>query len=89
MPNKHQSKFWINLISGLALISLGTLSILYGSFAKEHHTDWLFFGLVALVSINGGLLLFGSAIVHKVKADLINRDFKRKRKEKIAIEEEL
>ncbi len=89
MPNKHQNKFWINLISGLVLISVGILSILYGSFAKEHHTDWLFFGLVALIATNGGLLLFGSSIVHKVKSDLINRDSKRKRREKIPVEEEM
>jgi len=35
--------------------------------------DWIFWALISAVTINAGLLFLGSALIHKVKADLIRR----------------
>jgi hypothetical protein len=73
MTNKHEKKFFINILIGMILTSGGIASIVYSTFTKENHNDWIFWAAIPIVAINAGLLFMGSAVIHKVKADFIRR----------------
>ncbi|MGZ5222128.1 MAG: hypothetical protein ACXWV6_02645 [Chitinophagaceae bacterium] len=73
MTNKHEKKFLINMMIGFILTTSGISSIIYSAFTDEHKMDWIFWAAISAVAINAGLLFLGSALIHKVKADLIRR----------------
>lgn len=73
MASKHDSKFIIYIILGLLLITSGIIAICYGSYRQNHPDDWIFWACVSVVTINSGLVFFGSSLIHKVKSDLIRR----------------
>ncbi len=73
MSNKHEKKFLINMMIGFILTTSGISSIIYSAFTDEHKMDWIFWAAISAVAINAGLLFLGSALIHKVKADLIRR----------------
>jgi len=73
MSNSHEKKFVINILIGLVFTTLGVSSIIYACFTKENQNDWIFWATIPVILINTGLLFIGSAVVHKVKADLIRR----------------
>ena len=73
MTNKHEKKFLINMLIGFILTTSGISSIIYSAFTDEHKMDWIFWAAISAVAINAGLLFLGSALIHKVKADLIRR----------------
>jgi len=73
MNNKHLRKFILNILIGLLFTTGGIFSIVYASFTKTNHEDWIFWAVIASIAINAGLLFIGSGVVHKVKADLIRR----------------
>lgn len=73
MTNKHEKKFVINMLIGFILTTGGISAIIYSSFTDEHKLDWMFWAGISAVAINAGLLFLGSALIHKVKADLIRR----------------
>ncbi len=73
MSNKHEKKFLINMLIGFILTTSGISSIIYSAFTDEHKMDWIFWAAISAVAINAGLLFLGSALIHKVKADLIRR----------------
>jgi uncharacterized membrane protein len=69
----HKKKFIINLLIGFVLITGGLLVISYLPFLKTQSEEWYLVTFAIIILINGGLLFLGSALVHKVKADLIRR----------------
>jgi uncharacterized membrane protein YfcA len=73
MTNKHEKKFIINMLIGFILTTSGISAIIYSAFTDEHEMDWIFWAAISAVAINAGLLFLGSALIHKVKADLIRR----------------
>lgn len=73
MSSSHQDKFITKLLIGIGLITASIFVILYACFNRTDNQDWYFWGIVASVGMTVGLLLMGSAFVHKVKADLIRR----------------
>lgn len=74
MSNTHERKFVINLLIGLTFTTAGIFSIIYACFTQQQNQhDWLFWAVIPVILINAGLLFIASAVVHKVKADLIRR----------------
>lgn len=74
MSNKHEKKFIINLLIGLLFTTTGISSIIiYSAYINVHKIDWYLWAVIPVVTINAGLLFLGSALIHKVKADLIRR----------------
>jgi hypothetical protein len=73
MTNRHRQKYISRLLVGLGFITVGLLAICYISFIKSKPTEWYLWAFASVVLINAGLLALGSAIVHKVKADLIRK----------------
>jgi heme/copper-type cytochrome/quinol oxidase subunit 3 len=61
------------MLIGLAFTSLGIVTIVYASFTQKNNQDWVFWAIIPLVAINTGILFISSAIIHKVKADLIRK----------------
>jgi hypothetical protein len=61
------------MMIGFILTTSGISSIIYSAFTDEHKMDWIFWAAISAVAINAGLLFLGSALIHKVKADLIRR----------------
>lgn len=73
MNKKHEKKYTINMVIGFILTTIGISTIVYIAFADDPKFDWVFWAIVSALVINAGLLFLGSALVHKVKADLIRR----------------
>lgn len=73
MGNKHERKFFVNMLIGLIFTTGGVFSIVYSCFMRSQQQDWVFWAIIATIAINSGLLFLGSGVVHKVKADLIRR----------------
>jgi uncharacterized membrane protein HdeD (DUF308 family) len=73
MSNTHQDRYITKLLLGFAFITGGILLIFYTTFERARQDDWYLWGIIASVSINLGLYFLMSAIVHKVKSDLIKR----------------
>ena len=61
------------MLIGFILTTSGVSAIIYSSFTDEHKMDWIFWAAISAIAINAGLLFLGSALIHKVKADLIRR----------------
>jgi uncharacterized membrane protein HdeD (DUF308 family) len=85
MSNQHEKKFVINMFLGLLFTTAGIASIIYSTFNKENQHDWIFWAIIPIITINTGLLFMGSAIVHKVKADLIRRQKSKSRTDRSEI----
>lgn len=74
------------MLIGFALTTGGISSVIYASFTDEHKNDWIFWAAISAVAINAGLLFLGSALIHKVKADLIRRQKQKSKTEKPILE---
>jgi uncharacterized membrane protein HdeD (DUF308 family) len=72
MPNSHKEKYVSKLLIGICFITAGVLLMFFVNLTR-HHDDWYFWGILSAVAFNTGILLVGSAFVHKIKADLIRR----------------
>jgi hypothetical protein len=73
MAKPHKKKYFYNLVLGFAAVSAGIFLILYSTFEKSTVTDWYFWAVIASAVICLGLYFLLTAIVHKIKADLIKR----------------
>lgn len=73
MSNTHQEKFITKLLIGIAFITAGIFIILFAAFEKTEKQDWYFWGILSALAFNVGVVLVGSAYVHKMKSDLIKR----------------
>ncbi len=72
-PNNHREKYFAKLFSGFIAVTAGIFSIVYACFEKTKTTDWYFWAGIASILICTGLYFLTSAVVHKVKSDLIRR----------------
>jgi hypothetical protein len=86
MTNKHEKKFIINMLIGFILTTGGVSSVIYACFTGEQKMDWIFWASISAVALNAGLLFLGSALIHKVKADLIRRQKQKLKSDKPAID---
>lgn len=86
MTNRHRQKYITRLLVGLGLTSGGILVILYTSFLKDKQQEWFVWAGASIALVNGGLLLLGSAIVHKVKSDLIRKQKQKEQTKKYEFE---
>jgi uncharacterized membrane protein HdeD (DUF308 family) len=77
MANPHKEKYISKLLIGIGLTTAGVFVILYASFERGQKEDWYFWGIIASLAINAGIILLGSAFVHKIKSDLIRRQKQR------------
>ena len=74
MPsNNHREKYTTKLLLGFVSVTAGVFAIMYACFVKAHINDWYFWAIIASVLICLGLYLLMSAVVHRIKADLIRR----------------
>lgn len=73
MSNSHRQKYITRLLMGLGFVTGGVLVLAYISLVKSRPNEWYVWVFAATVLINGGLLCLGSAVIHKVKSDLIRR----------------
>ncbi len=83
MSNTHEKKFIINTMLGLILTTGGISAIIYAAITKPNEQDWVFWAIISAISFNAGLLFLGSAVIHKVKADLIRRQKSKPRPDKM------
>lgn len=58
---------------GFLIISVGIWVITYSTSSRPHE-EWRVWTTVAIVVLNLGLAILGSAFVHKVKSDLIRKE---------------
>lgn len=72
MSNTHRDKYITKLLVGIGFTSAGIFLILFACFTRQKD-DWYFWGLLSAVAVNTGLIMVGSAYVHKIKSDLIRR----------------
>lgn len=77
MSNSHQEKFITKLLMGIAFVTVGIFIILFAAFEKGQKQDWYFWGILSSIAVNTGIILVGSAYVHKMKSDLIKRQRQR------------
>jgi hypothetical protein len=73
MTNRHRTKYISRLLMGLGLVTGGVLVICYISLVKSRPNEWYVWVFAATMLFNGGLLCLGSAVIHKVKSDLIRK----------------
>jgi hypothetical protein len=73
MSNTHYKKWWLYMPIGFLFVSAGILAIVY-SLDKLPNNDWTVWATVSILAINLGLGFLGSALIHKIKSDLIRRE---------------
>lgn len=73
MANRHYKKWWIQMPVGFVFISAGIFAIVF-SLDKRPNDEWPIWVAIAIVAFNLGLAFLGSALIHKLKSDLIRRD---------------
>ena len=84
MNNKHKKKFIINILIGLILTNSSISAIIYAAYTDKHKLDWIYWVFISVLAFNAGLLFLGSALIHKVKADLIRRQKEKMKTDQIA-----
>lgn len=73
MNKKHEKKYTTYMLIGFLLTTIGISIIIYIALTDDPKFDWIFWAIISAFVINTGLLFLGSALVHKVKADLSRR----------------
>jgi hypothetical protein len=73
MSNTHREKYITKLLLGIGITSAGIFLIFFACFTRSQKDDWYFWGLIAAITVNTGLVVTGSAFVHKMKSDLMRR----------------
>jgi len=72
-PNNHREKYLAKLLLGFISVTAGVFAIMYACIVRSQVNEWYFWALIASVLICAGLYFLVSAVVHRVKADLIRR----------------
>lgn len=72
MANKHFRRWLLKMPLGFLLIAAGIAAIIYPIHNRPHQ-EWMLWGGASIVTFILGLILLGSAYIHKVKSDLIRR----------------
>lgn len=86
MTNKHRQKYISRLLIGLGLVTVGILCIFYMTFLRNSQEEWYLWAFAVVILVNGGLLSLGSAVVHKVKSDLIRKQRHKEQQKKYEFE---
>ena len=84
MNNKHKKKFIINILIGLILTNSSISAIIYTAYSDKLKFDWRYWAFISVLAFNAGLLFLGSALIHKVKADLMRRQKEKMKTDQIA-----
>ena len=67
------SKYFSKMLFGISLVSAGIILSMFVLANPSFSNDWYLWALAVSVLVNAGLILLGSAFVHKVKSDLIHK----------------
>jgi cytochrome c biogenesis protein CcdA len=86
MTNRHKEKYLTRMVAGFILVSGGIVVLSYTSLLKEKQEEWYIGVAASIVLVNSGLLFLCSAIVHKVKADLIRKQKQKDQQKKYEFE---
>jgi hypothetical protein len=73
MTNRHRQKYISRLLIGFAFFTCGMMIAYYLALTNSRPDEWHIWVFASIVLINGGLLCLGSALIHKIKADLIRK----------------
>jgi cytochrome bd-type quinol oxidase subunit 1 len=73
MSNSHQERFLTKLLIGIGCIMASIFVIMFVCFERTKYDEWYYWGLLSSVLMVAGVVLCGSAFVHKMKSDLIKR----------------
>lgn len=84
MNNKHKKKFIVNILIGLILTNISISALIYTANADKLKLDWIYRAFISVLAFNAGLLFLGSALIHKVKADLMRRQKEKMKTDQIA-----
>lgn len=80
MANRnHYAKWLLQAPLGFVFTTIGIMLIMYAAIEKAKENEWMFWGFAAAMILNIGLVLLGSAFVHKVKADMIKRSHQKEK----------
>jgi len=77
MSNRHFRRWLFKLPLAFLFIAAGIAAIMYPIYYERPHQEWMMWGGASIGLFIIGLLFFGSALVHKVKSDLIKRTSRR------------
>ena len=72
MANKHFKRWLLKMPLGFLFIAAGITAIIY-PVNNRPREEWMMWGAASIFTFIIGLILLGSAFVHKVKSDLIRR----------------
>jgi hypothetical protein len=73
MANKHFKRWLLKMPLGFLLIAAGVTAIIFPMYNNRPREEWMVWGGASVFLFIFGLLLLGSAYIHKVKSDLIKR----------------
>lgn len=76
MANRHYRNWLLQLPLGL-IFSAASIFIVMFAIKKAPAEKWVLLSFISAASLVIGLALFGNAIIHKVKSDLIKKSKKR------------
>jgi len=72
MANKHFKRWLLKMPLGFLQIAAGNAAINYPNYNRPRQ-EWMIWGGSSIVIFITGLVILGSAYIHKVKSDLIKR----------------
>ncbi|WBA40204.1 hypothetical protein [Hymenobacter canadensis] len=70
----HKKKWLLFAPAGLALIGCGACLVQWAGQKKEHGSDWVLAGTVALGVLNAGVSLFGRGVAEVVLYELEEKE---------------
>ena len=76
MANKHYRNWLFQMPLGFIFTTAAIFILMY-AIKKAPDEQWMILAIASAASLIIGLILFGNAIVHKVKSDLIKKSKKR------------
>ena len=86
MTNRHRQKYISRLLIGFAFFSCGMLITYYLALTNSRPDEWYVWVFASILLINGGLLCLGSALIHKIKSDLIRKQKQKDQNKKYEFE---
>jgi hypothetical protein len=87
MANKHYRNWLYQMPLGFVFTTAAIFILMY-TIKKAPDEQWVILSIASAASLIVGLALFGNAIIHKVKSDLIRKSKKRHTASTIVEEEE-
>ena len=88
MANKHYRNWLYQMPLGLVFTAASIIVLMY-SIKNRPDEQWLMWAVISAVGFIIGLSLFGNALIHKMKSDLIRKSKKRKTSSTLVDEEQV